>query len=203
MCLCQVLGPLPLEGWWNTRYSPLTTNSLMADSPTFDLDTDTKKQLANRLVRSLIQNLQTYKLTNLQTHFWIDMCPLRAANLPGSGHTAIACFQGFPLCQRHHPTEEDLPFAGWWLVRGFASNRHQPANGKGLWLLTLTQRVFLVLFIKIFTIGFVGVSIIVELAAGYTTDETWRFETDRCRRRPKRQLHFIDYSISLIYRTSL
>ncbi|MDY4705505.1 MAG: hypothetical protein SO365_03850, partial [Prevotella sp.] len=29
------------------------------------------------------------------------------------------------------------------------------------------------------------------------------FETDRCRRRPKRQLHFIDYSISLIYRTSL
>ena len=57
-------------------------------------------------------------------------------------------------------------------MRGFASNRHQPANGKGLWLLTLTQRVFLVLFIKIFTIGFVGVSIIVELAAGYTTDET-------------------------------
>ena len=41
--------------------------------------------------------------------------------------------------------------------------------------------------------------------AGYTTDVTWRFETDRyrCRRRPKRQLHFIDYSISLIYRTSL
>ena len=38
---------------------------------------------------------------------------------------------------------------------------------------------------------------------GYMTDETWRFETDRCRRRPKRQLHFIDYSISLIYRTSL
>ena len=40
-------------------------------------------------------------------------CPLRAADLTGSGpHAAIACFQGLPLCQRHHPTKEDLPFAG-------------------------------------------------------------------------------------------
>ena len=48
------------------------------------------------------QNLQSHHLTKLttspphKTYFWIDMCPLRVAGLPGSGpHTAIACFQGF------------------------------------------------------------------------------------------------------------
>ena len=25
---------------------------------------------------------------------------------------ASACFEGFPLCQRQDPTEEDLPFGG-------------------------------------------------------------------------------------------
>ena len=54
-------------------------------------------------------------------------CPLRAADLTSSGpDAAIACFQGFPLCQRHHPTKEDLPFAGVKAVRGEASHKPSP-----------------------------------------------------------------------------
>ena len=49
-----------------------------------------------------LTNSPTHQLAKLttspphKTYFWIDMCPLRVAGLPGSGpHTAIACFQGF------------------------------------------------------------------------------------------------------------
>ena len=34
------------------------------------------------------------------------------AAVAGLGVTARACFEGFPLCQRQDPTEEDLPFVG-------------------------------------------------------------------------------------------
>ena len=76
-------------------------------------------------------------------------CPLRAADLTGSGpHAAIACFQGFPLCQRHHPTKEDLPFAGWRRLEAKPLTSLHPANGKELWALMVIQRVFLVLVLK-------------------------------------------------------
>ena len=65
-----------------------------------------KKNHENRLARPL--SLQTYK--TYKAYLSAD----------GSGpHAAIACFQGFPLCQRHHPTEEDLPFAGVKTAKSF------------------------------------------------------------------------------------
>ena len=65
-----------------------------------------KKDHENRLARPLF--LQTYKTYKAYL------------SAEGSGpHAAIACLQGFPLCQRHHPTEEDLPFAGVKTAKSF------------------------------------------------------------------------------------
>ena len=57
-------------------------------------------------------------------------------------------FSRFSLCQRHHPTKEDLPFAGWRRLEAKPLTSLHPANGKGLWPLTLIQRVFLVLVLR-------------------------------------------------------
>ena len=47
-------------------------------------------------------------------------CPLMAADLTGSGpHAAIACFQGFPLCQRHPPLSDDDADTKGFLGFGF------------------------------------------------------------------------------------
>ena len=96
-------------------------------------------------------NFQTYKLTKLTS----GLCPLRSADLPVSelpGQRASMlwkCFQGFPLCQRHDPTEEDLLFVGMMAIRGEASHKPSPPQtAKGFDPLALAQRVFLVLVIK-------------------------------------------------------
>ena len=79
-------------------------------------------------------------------------CPLRVANLPGSGPPmrkpvfkvwgdslfswfgAIACFHGFPLCQRQDSTQENLPSA--------------PTMAEGLSPWRWHKGVFLVLVLK-------------------------------------------------------
>ncbi|MDY5321209.1 MAG: hypothetical protein SPG93_06035, partial [Prevotella sp.] len=74
-----------------------------------------------------LTNSQTYKLTKLtnsQTHkltkLTSGLCPLRAADLTGSGpHAAIACIQGFPLCQRHPPLSDDDADTKGFLGFGF------------------------------------------------------------------------------------
>ncbi len=51
---------------------------------------------------------------------------------------AFACFDGFPLCQRQDPTEEDLPFGALRAERGQPLTNPQSPNGKGRKSLALT-----------------------------------------------------------------
>ena len=80
-----------------------------------------KKNLENRLAQPLcptknyeLSNLRTFKLSNLQTYkTYFRIVSAEVSELPGQRASMLwKCFQGFPLCQRHDPTEEDLPFAG-------------------------------------------------------------------------------------------
>ena len=74
------------------------------------------------------------------------------------GHSRVElCFWGFPLCQRHHPTQEDFAVCWVMAVRGVASHKPSFSNGKGLWPLTLAQRVLLVFVIKLNPQGLSGV----------------------------------------------
>ena len=111
-----------------------------------------KKNHENRLARSLCPT-KKYDLSNFQTY----KTYFKIMSAEGSGPpAAIACFQGFPLCQRHHPTEEGLPFAGWRRLEAKPLTSLHPANGKGLWPLTLIQRIFLVLVLKLKCTGLSG-----------------------------------------------
>ncbi|MCI7653631.1 MAG: hypothetical protein MSS51_05105 [Bacteroidales bacterium] len=71
-------------------------------------------------------NFQTFKLTKLTS----GLCPLRAADLTGSGpHAAIACIQGFPLCQRHPPLSDDDADTKGFLGFGFKNKNALDLSG--------------------------------------------------------------------------
>ena len=72
-----------------------------------------KKNHENRLAHPQCPT-KYYELINLQTYkTYFRIVSTDGSGPPGQRASMLwKGFQGFPLCQRHDPTEEDLTFAG-------------------------------------------------------------------------------------------